>query len=31
VNRKGEERPVDGPLPDREVPDLASLADWLAG
>jgi 2-haloacid dehalogenase/putative hydrolase of the HAD superfamily len=29
VNRKGEERPVDGPLPDREVPDLASLADWL--
>jgi 2-haloalkanoic acid dehalogenase type II len=30
VNRKGEERPPDGPLPDREVPDLASLADWLA-
>ena len=29
VNRKGEERPPDGPLPDREVPDLASLADWL--
>ena len=31
VNRKGEDRPVDGPLPDREVPDLASLAAWLVG
>jgi 2-haloacid dehalogenase/putative hydrolase of the HAD superfamily len=31
VNRKRERRPADGPLPDREVPDLASLADWLVG
>ena len=31
VNRKGEDRPAEGPLPDREVPDLASLAAWLAG
>ena len=29
VNRKGEPRPTDGPLPDREVPDLGALADWL--
>jgi 2-haloacid dehalogenase/putative hydrolase of the HAD superfamily len=31
VNRKGDERPADGPLPDREVPDLTLLADWLVG
>jgi len=31
VNRKREKRPTEGPVPDREVQDLASLADWLAG
>jgi 2-haloalkanoic acid dehalogenase type II len=31
VNRKRERRPAEGPLPDREVPDLAALADWLVG
>ena len=31
VNRKGEKRPADGPIPDREVPDLASLSRWLVG
>lgn len=30
VNRKNEPFPVDGPSPDLEVPDLASLADWLS-
>jgi FMN phosphatase YigB (HAD superfamily) len=29
INRKGES-PVDGVRPDRELPDLAALADWLA-
>lgn len=29
VNRKREERPREGPLPDLEVPDLAALADYL--
>ena len=29
VNRKGEARSSEAPLPDREVPDLRSLADWL--
>ncbi|HUP01783.1 MAG TPA: HAD family hydrolase [Gemmatimonadota bacterium] len=29
VNRKYEPRPADGPLPDREVSDLAALAEWL--
>ncbi len=29
VNRKAERRPPEGPLPDHEVPDLATLADWL--
>ena len=29
VNRKAQRRPADGPLPDHEVPDLATLADWL--
>jgi 2-haloalkanoic acid dehalogenase type II len=31
VNRKGETRPAEGPMPDREVADLAALADWLVG
>lgn len=31
VNRKREKRPADGAVPDREVPDLASLAEWLVG
>lgn len=29
VNRQGETRPADGPLPDVEVADLAALAAWL--
>lgn len=29
INRKGEEPPADSPRPDRELPDLAALADWL--
>jgi len=29
VNRKAEPRPAQGPLPDHEVADLATLADWL--
>jgi 2-haloalkanoic acid dehalogenase type II len=29
INRKGE-RPADGVPPDRELPDLTALADWLA-
>ena len=29
VNRKAQRRPAEGPLPDHEVPDLATLADWL--
>lgn len=29
VNRKGETAPEDSPRPDRELPDLAALADWL--
>ena len=31
VNRKREKRPAEGAVPDREVPDLASLAEWLVG
>ncbi len=30
INRHGERRPDDGPEPDRELRDLAALADWLA-
>lgn len=29
INRKGEKRMADSPSPDRELPDLAALADWL--
>lgn len=29
VNRKAEPPPLEGPLPDHEVPDLSALADWL--
>lgn len=29
INRKGERPPADSPRPDRELPDLAALADWL--
>jgi FMN phosphatase YigB (HAD superfamily) len=29
INRKGEQ-PLDGGRPDREFPNLTSLADWLA-
>jgi 2-haloacid dehalogenase/putative hydrolase of the HAD superfamily len=29
VNRKGDDRSADDPLPDHEVPDLASIAEWL--
>lgn len=29
VNRKGEERSADGPLPDRETSDLLDVAGWL--
>lgn len=31
VNRAHEDSPSESPLPDREVPDLLTLVEWLAG
>lgn len=31
INRKGEKRLADSPRPDRELPDLTALVDWLDG